>query len=106
MSRLRPVRSMASLMSVCTTRPVVPTFWQMPEKVARAACNVQHLAAFAQVGHHHGVGLPGAVQAAGHQVVHHVVPGRNRVKHAAYALCFFFSSTDWNPKWVVLIGSC
>ena len=53
------MRSMASLMSVCTTVPVRPTFFEKASEVARAPGNVEHAVAFLQVGHHHRVGLPG-----------------------------------------------
>ena len=63
-------------------------FGKRHRQVTRATCDVQHLIAFFQVGHLHGVGLPHAVQAHGHQVVHHVVFGGDRVEHAAHVLGF------------------
>ncbi|MNT15873.1 hypothetical protein D3C72_1509500 [compost metagenome] len=53
-------------------------------QVARTAGDIQRALAFLQVGDHHGVLLPDAVQPTGHQVVHHVVLARNRIEHAAH----------------------
>src|SRR5690606_12601384 len=49
-------------------------------EIARAAGHVQHPAAFAHAALRNGEGLPQAVQAAGHQVVHEVVLGRDRME--------------------------
>ena len=55
-------------------------------QVAGATRDVEHARAFAHIGDQHRVGLPGAMQAQRHQVVHQVVARRNRVEHAPYAL--------------------
>jgi hypothetical protein len=51
-------RSMASLMSVCTTVPLRADRREGAGQVAGAAGDVEHLVAGAQVGHRHRVGLP------------------------------------------------
>ena len=105
-SRSRPVRSMASLMSVCTTCAAgADLAWRRPapgrrcRRRCRAPCEPSP-----HVGHHHGVGLPGAMQARRHQVVHEVVararPSRRR---RARGVPCRFSSTDSKPKWVLLM---
>jgi hypothetical protein len=58
-------------------------------EVAGAGGDVEHGLAAAQVGHRHGVGLPDAVQAARHQVVHQVVLAGDGRKHAGDALRLF-----------------
>ena len=73
-------------MSVCTTWPLAPTF------LAKASARSPVPPAMsstcwpgAHVRDQHGVGLPGAMQAHRHQVVHQVVARRDRVEHAAHA---------------------
>ena len=62
-----------------------PNLWRESQgQIARTTRNVQHLLALFDVGHQHCVGLPGAVQTHGHQVVHDVVLGGYRVEHAAH----------------------
>jgi hypothetical protein len=90
-SRLRPTRSMASLMSVCTTRPAGAHFAGKGQRqVARAARQCRAPA-----------GLPAgwppsrcrpSRRGAGrrHQVVHQVVLGGDRVEHATHTACLFF----------------
>jgi hypothetical protein len=85
-SRSRPVRSMASLMSVWTT-----CRWRRPSRegqreVAGAARRCRARAAGPHVRDQHGVRLPGAVQAQRHQVVHQVVARRDRIEDTAHAL--------------------
>ena len=60
-------------------------FGESQRQIARAAGNIQHALALLQVGDQHRVGLPGAVQAIRHQVVHHVVLGRHGIEHTAHA---------------------
>ncbi len=64
-------------------------FGKSHRQVARTARNIKHLVAFADVSNLHRKRLPGAVHPHGHQVIHQVVLGRYRVKHAAHVLCFF-----------------
>jgi hypothetical protein len=54
-------------------------------QVARAASDVQHLVAFAHAAGGDGIGLPQAVQAHRHQVVHDVVLAGHGVEDAAHA---------------------
>ncbi len=49
-------------------------------QVARAASDIKHTHAWPDGCARDGEGLPGPVQAGRHQVVHHVVLGRHRVK--------------------------
>ncbi|MCY1433430.1 hypothetical protein D9M71_494580 [compost metagenome] len=54
---------------------------ELAGEVAGAAGDVQHAVARAHAGQLDGEALPQAMDAAGHQVVHQVVLGRNRVEH-------------------------
>ena len=58
-------------------------------QIARSAGDVEHRLALAHIGHFDCVGLPDAVQAGGHQVVHDVVFGRHRVEDATHTAGFF-----------------
>ena len=56
-----------------------------PREITRAARDVQHTMAGPHIGHRHRVGLPHAVQAHGHHIVHDVVLRRHGIKDAAHA---------------------
>ena len=54
-------------------------------QIAGAARDVEHLLAFAHARGQHHVGLPQAMQAAGHEVVHEVIARRDRIENLAHA---------------------
>ena len=56
-------------------------------QITRTAGNVQHLLACFHISHQNGVGLPGPVHARRHQIIHDVVSGRHRIKHASHTTC-------------------
>jgi len=65
-------------------------FRKSQRQITCSTGNIQHLCALLHVRHHHRVGFPSAVQTHGHQVVHDVVLGGDRIKHATDVLGFVF----------------
>ena len=71
-------------------------------QVASAPGDVEHHVAISNIGYQQGEGLPGAVQAQRHQVIHDVIAGRHRIKHATDMPRF----VGFVNRFVTKVGCC